>query len=120
MQFDSDSNGKFSDIFYKLREIILGFNEIYEKKNAKQTAYYDEYSAVCFLRSNEEKLTLALAKGSSLQKRYPFLEGEGKIVRHLYFRTISEVNENLIREMIQETLILNMEAYELKKLKKLL
>ena len=118
MQFDSDVDGDFATIFFALRDILLSFPEIYEKKNAKQTAYYDRYSAVCFLRSDEEKLTLSLAKGAALLPRFPFLKGEGKIVRHLYYETMSDLDEVLIREIIQETMICNMEAYELKRLKK--
>jgi len=45
------------------------------------------------------------------------LKGSGKIVRHLYFKTIDEVDEKLLRQMIEESFILGMEAYELKKLR---
>ncbi len=117
MQFDIDKNGQFSDIFLKLRKIILSFKDVREQKNPKQTAYYDKYSAICFLRGNEEKFTLAFAKGAILEKEYPVLQGEGKVVRHLYFYEVSDVDEVLVREIIQETMILNMESYELKKLR---
>ena len=117
MQYDVDLNGEFSDIFLKLRNIILSCKGIREQKNAKQTAYYDNYSSVCFLRSNTERLTMSLAKGSRLQDTYPFLQGEGKVVRHLYFYNLFEIDEILIREIIKETMILNMEHYELKKLR---
>ena len=50
--------------------------------------------------------------------KYPFLEGNGKIVRHLYFSYMSDIDEDLLREIIEETLILNMEAYEMKRLRK--
>ena len=91
MQFDIDSSGEFADIFLMIRGILLTFPEIREQKNAKQTAYYDAYSAVCFLRSDKEKLTLALAKGAALLPKFPFLKGEGKIVRHLYFKNTRTV-----------------------------
>jgi hypothetical protein len=120
MQFDIDMQGEFREIFLKLRDIILPFDGIREKKNEKQTAYYDEFSAVCFLRPHNDKkrYTISLAKGDKLLKTYPFLQGDGKIAKHLYFDKVDGIDEQLIRDIIQETMVLNMEAYELKKLKK--
>ena len=46
------------------------------------------------------------------------IQGNGKIVRHIYFQTIVDIDEQMIREIIEETLILNMEAHELKLLRK--
>ncbi len=119
MQFDKDINGKFSDIFLKLRSIILSIEEMSELKNAHQTSYRDSYDRVtCILRTDDEKLTWVLGQGAKLESKYPFLEGHGKIVRHLYFKNVDEVNEDLIREILEESLILNIEAVELKKLRK--
>jgi hypothetical protein len=120
MQYDRDLNGEFKEIFSKLREILLSYDEMSEKRNAKQTAYYDSYSAVGFLRPHNDgkRYCLSLAKGGKLQKTYPFLEGDGKIAKHLYFCCVREIDEVLIRAIIEETMVLNMEAYELKKLKK--
>ena len=117
MQFDIDKKGQQAEIFLKLREIVLSFKGVREQKNAKQTAYYDRYSAICFLRGGDEKFTLSLAKGSALLKQYPFLKGDGKVARHIYYHDIKDVDEALVREIIQETMILNMEAYEIKKLR---
>ncbi|MEA3456041.1 MAG: hypothetical protein U9R26_06010, partial [Campylobacterota bacterium] len=110
MQFDKDINGKYAEIFLKLRGILLSFQEIKETKNAKQTSYRDEYAVVAMLRDRGDTFVLSLGKGAALQEKYPFLGGDGKIVRHLYFSDINEIDENLIREIIEETLVLNMEA----------
>lgn len=118
MQFDKDINGKYAEIFLKLREILLSFQDIKETKNAKQTSYSDSYAIVAMMRDIGDKFVFALGKGYTLQEKYPFLEGDGKIVRHMYFSDISDVNENLVREIIEETMILNMEAYEMKRLQK--
>ena len=118
MQFDKDINGKFAEIFLKLREILLSFPEIKETKNAKQTSYRDEYAVVAMMRDRGDTFVVSLGKGYALQEKYPFLEGDGKIVRHLYFSDISDIDEYLLREIIEETLILNMEAYEMKRLRK--
>ena len=118
MQFDKDINGKYAEIFLKLREILLSFPEIKETKNAKQTSYRDEYAVVAMMRDRGDTFVVALGKGYLLQEKYLFLKGDGKIVRHLYFSDIGDINEELLREIIEETLILNMEAYEMKRLRK--
>ena len=117
MQFDIDSQGKFTDIFLELRDIILSFDSIREQRNTKQTAYYSDYSAICFLRANQQKLTLSLAQGAKLHEIYPFLEGEGKIVRHIYFYDDSIVDRELISNIIEKSITITLERYELKRLK---
>ena len=118
MQFDKDINSKFAKNFLKIRDILLGYKEIREQKNAKQTSYYSTYSSICFMRANKQRLTIAFAQGYKLQEKYPFLQGDGKIVRHLYFAEDSVVDEILLREMIEESIILTLEAYEMRLLKK--
>jgi len=115
MQYDKDIN---SAIFRKLRDILLSFSEIKELKNAKQTSYSDEFGVIAMLRSKDDTMVMAFGKGSILVQAYPQLQGEGKIVRHLAFKNIKDVNEKMLREMIVESLILNIEANEMKILKK--
>ncbi len=117
MQFDKDIEGKFSDIFIKLRDMILSIDGIKEKKNIKRTSFNDEYYAICFLRSDDEKLILSLSKGAILQKSFPSLKGNGRFVRDIYLKTIDDLDENLIRELMKKSMTLNLEDYELKNYK---
>ena len=120
MQFDSDIQGEFSALFLEFRALFLSFDEMHEVKNAKQTSYKDSYGrAVCLMRTNDKCLRVIFAQGANLEKLYPFLLGEGKIVRHLTFSNLSELKQYPLKEMIQESLILNMEAVELNKMKKM-
>jgi len=66
------------------------------------------------LRSRGDVFVVAFGKGAKLQEKYPILKGTGKIVRHLYFKTLDEVDEKLLREMIEESMILGLEAHERK------
>ncbi len=121
MQFDVDIKGKYKDIFVTLKDIILSFDDIYMKKNENQTAFYDQYSAVCFLRPNKTKkdcYCLSLAKGYKLQEIFPSLIGDALITRHINFKKIDDIDKSLIKQLIKETMILNMESFELKKLRK--
>jgi len=120
MQYNKDIKGKFSDIFIKLRNIFLSYSQIKEIKNAKQTSYHDEYGVIVMMRDRGDTLVVAFGKGSKLQEKYPCLVGSGKIVRHLHFNTLDEVDEILIREMLEESFILGMESFEMKRLKGIL
>ena len=114
MQFDVDINSKFADLFLKVRETLLSFEEIRELKNAKQTSYYDEYSSICFMRTRPKGLTIAFGNGAKLNELFPILEGSQKIVRHLYVASIDEFDEGLMRRLIEESLILNIEKDAIK------
>jgi len=116
MQYDIDMKGEFADIFKAIRKILLSYPQIKELKNAKQTSYSDEHGVIAMLRSRDNALVMAFGKGAKLQEKYPQLQGSGKVVRHLYFKVPQEVNENLLREMIEESMVLGMEAYEMKRL----
>jgi len=117
-QHDIDTHGKFADIFKKIRAILLSYPQIKEVKNAKQTSYSDEFGVIIMMRTKGDVFVVAFGKGTKLQEKYPMLEGSGKIVRHLYFKTLADVDEDLLREMIEESFIVGMEGYELKLLRK--
>jgi len=117
MQYDLDIKGKHADIFKKIRSILLTYPQIKEIKNAKQTSYHDEYGVVVMMRTKGDTFVVAFGKGYKLQEKYPQLQGSGKIVRHLYFKNADEVNERLLKELIEDSFILNMEAHEMKLLK---
>ncbi|CAA6803296.1 MAG: Unknown protein [uncultured Sulfurovum sp.] len=116
-QYDIDSKGEFASIFKTIRKILLSYTQIKELKNAKQTSYSDEYGVIVMMRTKGSQFVVAFGKGHKLQAQFPMLKGEGKIVRHLYFKTLDEVDEVLLCQMIEESFVLGLEAYELKLLK---
>lgn len=118
MQYDLDIKGEFSEIFKTIRKILLSYPQIKELKNAKQTSYHDEHGVIVMIRNRGNTFVVAFGKGSKLQEQYPMLQGSAKIVRHLYFKNVEEVDEKLLREMIEESFILGMEASQMKEMKK--
>ena len=116
-QYDIDCKGKHAKNFKTIRKILLSYKEITEVQNAKQTSYRDNYSMVVMMRTKGDVLVVAFGKGYQLQEKYPQLEGDGKIVRHLYFKEDDAIDVVLQREMIEESLILGMENYEMKNMK---
>ncbi len=115
-QYDIDSKGNLSKLFNHTRDIFLSSPQLKEIKNAKQTSYHDKYGVVVMMRVKDDKLVLSFGKGAKLQDKYPMLKSDGKVVRHLFFKTIDEVDEKLLREMIEESFVLGMEADEMKKM----
>lgn len=117
MQYDLDIRGKYSDIFKSIRKILRSYPQIKELKNAKQTSYSDEYGVIVMMRDRGDTFVVAFGKGYKLQEKYPQLQGSGKIVRHLYYKTLKDLDEAVLREMIEESFVLGMEAYEMKLLR---
>jgi len=117
MHYNTDINSEFAEIFKKIRAILLSYPQIKEIKNAKQTSYHDEYGVIIMMRSKGDVFVVAFGKGAKLQESFSLLKGHGKIVRHLYFKSVDEVDEGLLRQMIEESFMLGLEAFELKKLK---
>lgn len=116
-QYNIDSRGEFAEIFKAIRRILLSYPQIKERKNEKQTSYHDLYGVIVMMRTKGDTFVVAFGKGHKLQEQYPILQGDGKIVRHLYFKSADTVDEVLFRGMIDESFILGMEAYEMKKLR---
>ena len=117
MQFDVDTHSEQAEFFLALRLLILSFNDIVEIKNAKQTSYKDSYSTVCMMRVRQRKVHLSFANGAKMQEIFPELLGDGKIVRYLEFNTADEIQTEHLEAMLRESLFINMEKYELRKLR---
>ena len=120
MQYDLDIKGEFANIFKAIRKILLSYPQIKELKNAKQTSYSDEYGVIVMMRNRGDVFVVAFGKGSKLQEQYPMLQGTGKIVRHLYFKILDEVDEKLLRKIIEESFVLGLEANEMKEMRAML
>ena len=117
MQYDLDTHSEQAELFLYLRAIILTFETINEVKNAKQTTYKDRYSAVCMLRVRKGVVRLSFGNGTKMQTMFSELLGEAKFVRYLEFEAIENVQKERIEAMVQESQLINMEKYELQKLR---
>lgn len=107
------------DMFAHLKKIILSFDELKLKQSKNQNSFYDRYRVVVMIRSssNDGTLTTSWGQGVKLEKNFKVFTGNGKYVRHIKYSHISQIDIKLFKELIKETMILNMEDYEMKKLK---
>lgn len=116
-QYTIDNQSKHAKQFQTIRKLLLSYPQIKEVKNAKQTSYRDPYGVIIMLRTKGENLVVAFGKGAKLQAHYPQLQGNGKIVRHLYYKHNDIIDKSLLKEMIEESMILGIEACEMKRVK---
>jgi len=103
--------------FQALRKILKSHKALREMPTENQITYKDEYGAVVMLRKREQGIVVAFGRGAKLQEKFPMLQGSGKVVRHLLFQTVEESDEKLIGEMIEESLVLGIEAVEMKRIR---
>ena len=112
MQFDKDMDGNYSDLFLYVRELLLSYEEMSEVKKANITSYFCEGSGICYLRTNEIGLTIALFKGVGLNDKYNLLTGEGKTIRHMYMKTKQDIKKTILKEYFQDAIVYNIEKKE--------
>jgi len=109
--------GKCRKIFSTIRKLLRSYPDIKEIKNAKQISYHDSHGVIIMMRQRGEELVVSFGKGALLQEKFPNLLGDGKVVRHLYFSALDTVDITLLREMIDESIMLGIEEHERKKMR---
>ena len=112
MQFDKDMSGKYSTLFLYIREILLSYEGMSEVKKANITSFFCEGSGICYLRTNETGLTIAMFKGARLEDRYNLFHGNGKIIRHMYMKKKTDIKKSVLKEYIQDAIVYNIEKKE--------
>ena len=107
------------DMFLKLKKLILSFDGMKLRQSTNQNAFYSKCRVVVMIRStsNEDCLTTSWGQGSKLEENFKVFSGNGKYVRHIKYNNIEQIDAPLLKELIQESIILNMEALEMLKIK---
>ncbi len=107
------------DMFLKLKKIILSFDGMKLRQSKNQNAFYSGCRVVVMIRSasNEDYLTTSWGQGSKLERTFNVFTGDGKYVRHIKYTNINQIDTKLLKELISESIILNMEALEMLKIK---
>ncbi len=100
-----------------LQNIISSYEELRLTATKNQLTYKDKYGAVVMLRVREEGIVVAFGRSAKLQEKFSMLQGNGKVVRHLTFQTVEKSDEKLLRELIDESLVLGIEKAEMKRMK---
>ncbi len=70
------------------------------------------------LRGHKNGFILSFGRGTKLASKFPQLSGNGKIVRQLIIKDKSNLDLELVKELLEESFILGIEHHALKELAK--
>ena len=100
-----------ADLALTLREIILE-----EVPDASESIYQVYTVAIwfgfsgkmkdmfCYIATSADHINLGFPRGSTLPDPNRMLEGEGKAMRHIKFKSIAELERNYVRRYIQASI----------------
>jgi hypothetical protein len=89
------------EVAVRLREIILSTIEVDEKLSYTVPFYYGR-SRVCYLNARKDVLNLGFCRGHEMQDM-GLLEVKGRSeVRTIEFRSVSDIDEHSIKELLLE------------------
>ena len=117
MQFDIDCNSSFATVFLGIRELLFKHN-LKEKKRENITSYFSEEGGICYLKTTKEGLIVGIFKGSQLDGKYPFINKGQKVIRHLYLNTLTKKDLSMVENIVNDSIILNIESSENKRVKR--
>lgn len=69
--------------------------------------YYRHNGVVCALTAHKAHVNLHFYKGTQLSDLHGVLQGSGKKLRHLKFRELEDIQEDVIAQYVQEAYLLN-------------
>ena len=86
---------KLRNILSALRTTILQSGLSIEESIKYGLPFYSYYGQLCFLNPRDEIVLLGLCKGAALSNTQGLLEGDGKEVRHVRIRNLSDIHQEL-------------------------
>ncbi len=95
------------DLAEKLRKIILTSSEqITEQVNHKIPFYYHK-GQLCYINPFDDRVVLGFSRGADLPDEHSMLKGNQKTVRRTVFYPAAGIDEEKVRNLIYEALIVN-------------
>lgn len=76
------------------------------------------WNGYIMLRGHKNGFILSFGRGTKLASKFPQLSGNGKIVRQLIIKDKSNLDLELVKELLEESFILGIEHHALKELAK--
>jgi hypothetical protein len=91
----------------KLRRIILTSSDKIQEQIKHKIPFYSYKGQLCYINPSDEKVVLGFSRGADLPDEFRMLVGTGKSVRHVVFDTSKKIDEDKVRNLIYEALIVN-------------
>lgn len=90
-----------------LRNIILTASGQVEEHLKHNIPFYYYKGKLCYINPFDDRVILGFSRGADMPDEHSMLKGSQKTVRHAVFYPGSEIDEEKIRNLIFEALIVN-------------
>ncbi len=101
MHFDKVMQSKHRALFLQVRDLLLDFEEVFERKNAHTTSYWTKKGCVCHIKTTQTGLDVGFTKGVQMEDAFGRLWGDGKSKRNI---SLSSMDENMLVYYIVQAL----------------
>jgi hypothetical protein len=90
-----------------LRKLILTSSVQIEEQLKYNIPFYFYKGQLCYINFSDDKIILGFSRGADMPDEKKLLRGQGKSIRHAVIDPVKGINEDLIRDLIFEALIVN-------------
>ena len=98
---------KIRDSMQLLREIILTSSAQIEEQLKHNIPFYFYKGQLCYINFSDENIILGFSRGADMPDEKKQLKGQGKSIRHAVIDPVKGIDEDGIRHLIFEALIVN-------------
>ena len=91
----------------RLRKIILTSSEQIREQIKHKIPFYYYKGQLCYLNPFDDRVVLGFSRGADMPDVHGMLKGNQKTVRHAVFYPDAELDEEKVRNLIYEALIVN-------------
>jgi len=111
----------YQPIFKRLQQIVLQSAPNIEERIRYGIPFFDYYGWMCYLSplKKDKGVYIAFLRGFELSNEQGILEANGRtMIKSITYTHVKDIQEEPLREIIQEALLLNEEYFSKKKSKK--
>lgn len=105
--FVHDLPGWQQEIIQYLRDILLSSASALMEEIKYKIPFYSYKGDLCYINPQKDQVVLGFTKGAQLLDEPNILEGDQKEVRHYVIRDFDAIDEDDLRIVIQEAILLN-------------
>jgi len=102
-------NADQRELMYRLIEIIRDLLPHLELRKSWGIPYfYYKQKPLCYLyiKSGDDHISLGVNGGAELAPIYEHLDGDGTVIRHLIFQPQEQIDESILRAVLQDAALL--------------
>ena len=94
-------------IFKALRQIVLQIAPHIVEFMQYRIPFYAYHGRLCYLNLRRGAVELGLCQGAFLSNEQGLLVGEGKQVKHMRVKSLADINQVALQELLQEAMLWN-------------